>query len=205
LTDENATREKILDALRGLQREVEGRPDDTVVLFLAGRAGGVSNRDAILPRTWHFQAVDHAAGREKATSLASEELHRLLASMPCRKLVVLDTDHSEASADAIRDLTPDGIGPSILTSGRTRQKAAQNLPINRGLFAHVLLEALGNDFARADVNKDGLLSPRELALYVQRRMAALNPQAGDAKQAPQFQAASEREALQPLFAQTKER
>jgi hypothetical protein len=114
LTNAQATGEKILLALERLQKQLKDRPDDTLVLYLSGHGSGKQEKAVFLPQTWFFLGTDYTSKRE-TTRISSEKLYRLLASLPCRKVILLDTCHSGANADVIRDLTPEGIGPSILT------------------------------------------------------------------------------------------
>jgi hypothetical protein len=222
LTDGDVTARKLLAALRRLQEQVADRPDDTVVLFLGGHGHGKKKGDVFLPGTWHFLAADYTLGRERATSLHAEQLYRALAAMPCRKLILLDTCHSGASAKVIRDLTPDGVGPAILTASQADEVALESDVFKGGLFTYALLQALSKDFATADRDRDGLLSPRELALYVKQRLPELlgvlrtdlarrvrdgtaRPEDEEqlTKQTPQFEPGNERDATAPVLARAK--
>jgi WD40 repeat protein/uncharacterized caspase-like protein len=217
LTDGDAAGKKVLAALKRLQDQVKDRPDDTVVLFLSGHGHGKKEEGVFRPGTWHFLASDYSLDRESATSLSGLELYRRLAAMPCRKLLLLDTCHSGASADVIRDLTPDDIGPAILTASRANEASMESPLFKGGLFTHALLQALGKDYTTADTNRDGMLSPREMAVYVERRLPELvgrlrkevarQVRLGEvdkedeekiAEQTPQFQAGNEREATAPV-------
>jgi uncharacterized caspase-like protein len=218
LTDANATGKKVQAALKKLEGQVKDRADDTVVLFLGGHGAGKKKRGVFLPGTWHFLASDYQFGSESTTSLSGEALYRALVAMPCRKLLLLDTCHAGASADVIRDLTPDDIGPAILTASQANEVSMEAELFKGGLFAYALLDALGKDYQAADTNKDGMLSPREMAVFVERRMPQLldllrkdvsrRVLLGEAQeeelediteQRPQFQAGNEREATTPVL------
>jgi hypothetical protein len=169
----------ILDALRRLAAEAAA--DDLVVVFLSGhgwadlskgkgKTAGEYGADAFAFVTPQFDFA-----RPEETGLSSETLYDALIALPARKMVFLDTCHSGSvqQAEYVRALTPEGVGPAVL-SAASRDELSWEFPqLGHGLFTRALLDALQSDFAEADRNKDKVLDENELSAYITRRVPAL--------------------------------
>jgi hypothetical protein len=191
LRDQNASRERILGEMSRLAKEV--KPDDTFILFLAGHgaSGRAINTEAgkrgasvekIAPHTFVFCTPEFDVEKAIATGLPSEELYREMRRLNCRTMVLLDTCHSGTIVeDPIRQLTPDGVGPVILSACEPRESAAEDRVLGRqytkdradGLFTIALILALEREFSKADANGDQVLTAAELSDYLRRRVPAL--------------------------------
>lgn len=182
LLDRDATAEKILEALKELQAEVAERPDDLVVIFLAGHGDAAEAHTpwwwwrewpSLQPPSWKFLAGDYVEGVDK-TLLHGTDLQRALSAMPCRKLVLLDTCRSGANADAVRQLMPENVGPIVFASCRAEESAHEAAKYKAGLFTHLLLQVMGDDFqAEAKAKKKPALSAADLKEYVSGKMSKL--------------------------------
>lgn len=159
--------------------------DDLVVVFLSGhgwadlskaKSVGEFGSDAFAFVTPQFDPA-----RPRQTGLPSEELYSALIAVRGRKLVLLDTCHSGSvqQAEYVRALTPDGVGPAILSACGREELSWEFDDDQHGLFTLVLLDALRDGFDTADRNKDRTLDEGELAGYVARhvplRLSKLRP------------------------------
>ena len=91
-------------------------------------------------------------------------------------MVILDACHSgEAAANPVRPLAPSNQGPIIIASCDRNQSAYEDPKEKKhGLFTYALLEALGNDFNKADVNPStGVLDPQKIYVYTRKQMPDL--------------------------------
>jgi WD40 repeat protein len=168
LLNQNATRAAILRHLAQLREKV--RPDDLLVVSLGGHGydqlGGNADR-------FVFCCTDFDSERAEQTGLTSQTLYEHLAMLRCRKLVLLDVCHSGLVANPVRGLTPGGKGPTILASCDKAESAAEIPGIDHGLFTYALIEALGNQFDKADTDGDQKLNANELFTYSERRLPEL--------------------------------
>jgi WD40 repeat protein len=192
LRDKDASRERILDEIARMARQV--RPDDTFVLFLGGHGasgqeinGIAKGRDVELsskvpPHLFVFCTHDFALDKPLATGLPSEDLYREIRRLNCRSLVLLDACHSGTIVeDPVRQLTPDGVGPVILSACEPRETAAEDQVLGDqytegradGVFTIALILALKREFPKADTNHDHVLTAAELNDYLRQRVASL--------------------------------
>jgi hypothetical protein len=151
------------------------RRDDWFVLFLSGN-GFVKENDSKVgePGTYSYLCFDSNI-KDPRTMLTSRQLYDLLAHVPCRKLLVLDTCQSgDVASTPLRDLTRGGMPFVVFCSCERAQEALEPVPgegrYKQGFFTQCLLEALGSQFKVADTNEDGTLDIHELTFYVKKRM-----------------------------------
>ena len=115
------------------------RPDDTFVLFLGGHGasgqvinGLANSRDVKLPKQisphlFVFCTHDFALDKPLVTGLPSEDLYREIRRLNCRSVVLIDACHSGTIVeDPVRQLTPDGVGPVILSAAGPREAAVED-------------------------------------------------------------------------------
>lgn len=171
------SRAAILDALRRLAAEAAA--DDLVVVFLSGHgwadlSKGKADRE-YGSDAFAFVTPQFDFARPDETGLSSETLYDALIALPARKMVFLDTCHSGSvqQAEYVRGLTPEGLGPAVI-SAASRDELSWEFPsLGHGLFTRALLDALGADFASADRDADRVLDENELSAYIARRVPAL--------------------------------
>jgi hypothetical protein len=175
LTDEAATRAKIIEVLMSLQRYA---PEDVLVVYLAGHGEIVGNEWYLLP-----QDVVFSQGGIAQTGISASMLRDMLARAgPQRILVMIDSCKSGGAADALatsidrrvlRSIGRD-TGVAILAAARRDQNAAEIPRLGHGAFTYVVLEGLGG----GRVTADGLLS------YSVLRLPSLTKSLADYMQIP---------------------
>lgn len=198
-TDADAKKKPLLaalDALADPKNTKAARPNDVLVLFLAGhgqRLGDTAKGTELIPAgaelsddpddpnaafknvRFVFCCPDFDLNKPAAGSVAADELFDRLAAVNCRKLVFLDVCHSGGATEenVLRRLLPHGQSPFVLAACEHGQKSYENPALKHGLFTQSLLEATGDEFRRADADSDGELTCDELVKYAQRRVRTL--------------------------------
>jgi WD40 repeat protein len=172
--DGDASPKKVLEKLGEIAQRA--RPDDVFLLFFAGHGEVVQSTAG---PTFVFCGASFDHKQPDKTGLSSRDLYAALAAIPCRKVVLLDACRAgDLPVSPVRDLTPGGQGPIILGACRRGQHSYENPRLGEtagghGLFSYAVLAALDKEFPRADKNRDGFLSPRELFEYVETRLPLL--------------------------------
>jgi hypothetical protein len=181
LTDREATRERILAGLDWLRQQAGAA--DTSLLFLAGH--GINE-----PTTgeYFFLPVDADPGSAARSMLPAAALRELLASLPGRVVLLLDTCHSGnvlgrragglpapsptalARERAISDLASVEGGVVVMTAATGSQASVEDAAWQNGAFTRALLEGLAG---RADLRKTGRITVNMLDLYVSERVREL--------------------------------
>jgi WD40 repeat protein len=186
LDDARAELAELEKALERLARDA--RPDDLCVIFLAGHGMFRPEDEAKAKGSSFVFCCPRFAGEDpEKTGLSSEVLYGKLAAINCRKLVLLDACHSgEAVSNPVRSLTPGGQGPVIIAACDRNQQSYENPRFEHGLFTAALLEALGDNFAKADQDGNKKLDTRELYTYTLDRLPQLlrEIKQDDSKQVP---------------------
>ena len=135
LTDRDVTEAKVEDAFIRLRDRVKGRPEDTIVVFLAGHADALNGRFYLLLPTFPFVASDTARNAHRMaridpkTVLPYVALYRNIARLGAlRRLVVVDACQAEAIADdpGVRMIR------SMIDDGAQRSRTAYLLGARRG-------------------------------------------------------------------------
>jgi WD40 repeat protein len=179
--DPKAYQKDILAALDALANEA--RPEDRVVVFLAGHGDFVPKPDAAKgadQKLFVFCCPDYSPAKWQSTGVSGEMIFERLARCPGRKLLLIDACHSgqAASENMIRHLVPEGHGPSVIAACDQKELSFEHPKIGHGLFTAAILEALGDKLATADRSGDGTLDPQELFDYVRGRMPSLLKESG---------------------------
>ena len=158
-----------------MAKNVNVRPEDTCIIFLAGHGVFVEHKGKT--STWLFCCPDYDTTRPEETGITSEVLYEKLAAIAGRKLVILDACHSgEAAANPVRKLVPGGRGPIILASCDRNQSAFEdpkNADPNKqhGLFTYALLQVVEGKYPPD--NKRDELDAYDLHQYAQQQMPQL--------------------------------
>jgi hypothetical protein len=176
LVDGEVTPETCARSLQELRGRLKDRvgPDDLVLLFLAGH--GIVDEAT---RRYYF--VGHGfrladLERRAYGACISWESFRLLADVPCRKVVLLDTCHSGAVQPArstglkaaVRDLQSDVI--FTVTASTGEQRAAENPGWGHGAFTRCVLETFQG---RAAAPRDAVVTLDEIVVYVKEAVPKL--------------------------------
>jgi WD40 repeat protein len=168
LRDADATRERILAALRGLAASA---PEDVLVIYLAGH-GMVSKDDWVfLPHETRSARDPEAMARSGIR--AAEIRDVLVDARSQRVLVLIDSCESGGGVESferfdrfqrryIREVSRLA-GVSVVAATRKDQLAAEIQQLGHGLFTWVLLSGLGGDADRTP--RDGLVTAHELVAF----------------------------------------
>lgn len=174
LTDAEATRGNVLDALDQMGRQAEVR--DTCLLFLAGH--GVADDQ----QRYYFLPSDGDPDKLARSGLRWSELTAMVADLPGKVILALDTCHSGsvegtrglrpvlAYNDAIREAGATEVGVVTLASCQANELSLEREEWANGAFTKALLEAFEG---KADVTGDGEVSLAELEVYVLERVKLL--------------------------------
>jgi uncharacterized caspase-like protein len=176
LQNEQATLGAVREAFA--QVAAAARPEDVVLLFLAGHGVIADGRYSFLP--YDLPGLDPRSLREAA--LGQEALAELLATLPTsRAAVLIDTCHAGAVAapDAVLRQSRDrawvgalgfNSGRFVLAGSTTQQEALDGIA-GHGVFTAVLLEGLaGLADRRPKGNEDGRVDVVELTRYAEARV-----------------------------------
>lgn len=178
LTDREATRTGILDALDWLNRRAGS--GDTTLLFLAGH--GLND-----PTTgdYYFLPADAEPGSPLRSMLAASTLQQVLASLPGRVVLLLDTCHSgnvlaggrqarglpsQTLNRAVSELASVEGGVVVMTAATGSQASVEDTAWQNGAFTKALLEGLGGS---ADLRHTGRVTVNMLDLYISERVREL--------------------------------
>ncbi|MBX9656309.1 caspase family protein [bacterium] len=167
LYDEKASRDEVDHAIEDWKKTLtDARPDDVLVVFLAGHGIAVDNLYYFVP-----------SKIENPTMLASDGISwnkmRELSTVPCKKIFLLDTCHSgnvlpvkEALAEnlksAIRPLKQDEI--MVISATDAGQEALEIASLGHGVFTQAVLDGFQG---AADQRKDQEIYLQELANFVE--------------------------------------
>ncbi|MEE8349789.1 MAG: SUMF1/EgtB/PvdO family nonheme iron enzyme [Acidobacteriota bacterium] len=179
LVDENATRKNIMSSLNSwLGNRV--REEDSVLIFYSGHGALGNGNEAY----W----VTHDADVEDlyASALSNKDISQLIANLSAkRKLTLIDSCFSEATAKKYRALVPSDIfeefqGEGVVTiTASTGQEKSVEVG-GHGAFTHHLLEALEG---QGDSNGNGVVELDELWNYLNVKVQKTAADAGN-KQTP---------------------
>jgi uncharacterized caspase-like protein len=159
----------------------EARPDDLVVVMLAGHGFDEATDPASGESKggFYFVAQDSNADLAK-TGVTGQRLNAALARLSCPSLLLLDACHSEAVRPDVQLLDLGGLqlGPQILTACGALETSKEHDELKHGLFTYSILEALGAKPASQPIlgrvaSGDGQLSLEELCRYVKARTPVL--------------------------------
>jgi uncharacterized caspase-like protein len=162
-------------------------PDDRCILFLAGHGVFMAHKGG--GQTFVFCCPKFDLTKPDRTGLPVEVLFEKLAAIPCQKLVLFDACHTGMVANPSRQLTPGGQGPIVLAACDRNQSSFENPKLyGHGLFTKAVLEALDDQFGKADKSGDNVLTVAELFAYTQSRLPELLRGMGvdDYQQIPQL-------------------
>lgn len=197
LTDEAATRARILDQMARLTDSLKVDPNDRVIVFFSGHGQTVrmprgGEMGFVLP---HDAAVDLKDRENPApyygTAVGMDELWRLSDLIPAKHVLFL----VDACYSGLAIRRRKGLGPEmpfyltvavnspvrqVITAGKKGEVSIESSKWGHGAFTFKLLEGSGRD-AGADANDDRVIAGLELAAFLRAevpRIADQNPKFG---------------------------
>lgn len=174
ITENDATRDNIADALDWLQRQVTQR--DVGMLFLSGHG----YNDSVLGFT--FLPVNAEPDKLRRTGVTMADFKSALIGMPGKTIAFLDACHSGnvfgpatktpfADIDAaINELTNAESGLVVFSSSTGRQYSLEDPAWNNGAFTKAVIEGIDG---KADIKKSGRVTFKWLDVYVTDRVKQL--------------------------------
>lgn len=175
ITDNEATRDNIADALDWLQRQVTQL--DVGMLFLSGHG----YNDPVLGFT--FLPVNADPEKLRRTGVTMADFKSALIGLPGKALAFLDSCHSGnvfgpatksalgSNIDAaVNELTSADSGLVVFSSSTGRQYSLEDPAWSNGAFTKALIEGVDG---KADVKKSGRVTFKWLDVYVTERVKQL--------------------------------
>jgi uncharacterized caspase-like protein len=167
LTDREATRQNIEEALDRLARKV-GRGDH-VIVFVSGH-GGIDNL-----QHYFFVPYDYDPARA-TTGVRWTAFRDTLARLPGTRFLILDTCRAGGAGGDSLWSDPQAATTGLITyasslAGESSLEAANHPEFQNGYFTLALLEALQG---KADSDQDGVVTLAEIDAYVSNRVARLS-------------------------------
>ena len=162
LTNREVTEAQVDEAFLRIRDRVKGRPEDTVVVFLAGHADALRGRFYLLLPNFPFPDLDPRTGRPvralAPTEIARESvlpyatIYRNLSRINAlQRLVVVDACQAEAILDdpgvrALQQLVDHGAQrakTAYLMAARRGEPAGEVGALSHGLMTYALLKGMG--------------------------------------------------------------
>jgi hypothetical protein len=187
LVDRMATRAGIRQALAAMA--AEARPEDVVLVYLAGHGVGLGQQFYFLPHEMRRDEDQDAAIRRYGIPASSlgEALRRTRA---LKQVLVLDACNSEAALPLLAKLAVfRGLGPAehkaiqmlarangihLIAASTRQQDALEVRDLGHGVLTYAFLSGLGGKGpAQAPTTPDGLVTVLGLLQYVNQQVPAL--------------------------------
>jgi WD40 repeat protein len=176
ITDAQATRGDIVEALEWLEGEVTAR--DVGLVFMAGH-GMTDNK-----QRFYFLPADVDLDKLRSTAVSRDELLETMGGLAGKALMFIDACHSAASLEPgeqtragptditqiVNELSSAENGIVMFASSTGRQVSIENDAWGNGAFTEALLEGFAG---KADYVKDGKLTIAELDLFLSERVKEL--------------------------------
>jgi len=182
LTDEDATRDGIVEALEWLEGEVTSR--DVGMVFMAGH--GVTDKR----QRFFFLPTDVDTEKLRSSAVSQDEMLNTMSSLAGKALMFVDACYSANSLEnektrgpaaditqVVNELSSAENGVVMFASSTGRQVSIERDDWQNGAFTEALLEGFSGS---ADYTKDGALTIAELDLWLSERVKELT----DKRQAP---------------------
>lgn len=185
LTDADATRDNIVDALEWLQKQVTQH--DMGMLFMAGH--GVNDPTA----GYYYLPVNADPDKLKRTGVSMTDIRGTLANLTGKAVFFIDTCHAgnvlgagrRAVSDmngVINELASAENGVVVFSSSTGKQYSLENPKWGNGAFTKAVVEGIKGG---ADYQKTGRITHKMLDLFVSERVKQLtNGQQSPVTQAP---------------------
>jgi hypothetical protein len=187
LTDADATRDNIVDALEWLQKQVTQH--DVGMLFVAGH--GVNDATA----GYYYLPVNADPSKLKRTGVSMADIRGTMSNLAGKAVFFIDTCHAgnvlgggrrDASSandmtGVINELASAENGVVVFSSSTGRQYSLESATWGNGAFTKAVVEGINGG---ADYQKTGRITHKMLDLFVSERVKQLT----DGQQSPVTQA-----------------
>ena len=177
LTNEEANKDNILDALDWLSSEVTQK--DVAMIFIAGH--GINDDKG----KYYFLPYNANLKHLRRTSVKWNDITDTIEDIPGKILVFADTCHSGNIAGTRRDVTSavksiidSSNGAIIFTATTGSGYSYENSKWGHGAFTKAILDGIGK--FKADYNQDNIITIKELDLFITNDVKKLT----DGKQKP---------------------
>jgi hypothetical protein len=172
LTDENATKDEIIDGFDWISKETTSK--DIAIIFLAGH--GVNEKGGV----YYFLPVNANIDRLRRTGVPFTEMKNTVASMAGKTILFIDTCHAGnvmgARAVAIditgivNELASAENGAVVFASSTGKQYSFEDPNWGNGAFTKAVVEGVNG---KADYTGKGRITINMLDLYVSERVKEL--------------------------------
>ena len=173
-TDEQATRDNVMDDLEWIQRQATQH--DMVIVFFAGH--GIND---MVTGNYYFLPFDANMEAVKRTMIPGSEIHYTLSRLTGTRLLFMDTCHAGNVTGAgargvpdmrqfLQDLKDGGQGLVVITSSRPGQKSQEHPSWNNGAFTKALVEGINGKASR---DRQGFVTFTALDAYITQRVKEL--------------------------------
>jgi WD40 repeat protein len=172
LTDQQATKDEILDGLDWLRKETTSK--DVAMVFLAGH--GVNDQNGI----YYFLPVNANPEKLMRTGIAFSDIKNTVSTLAGKTLAFVDTCHSgnimgarRGAADitaVVNELASVESGAIVFASSTGNQYSLEKAEWGNGAFTKALVEGFSG---KADYGGKGKISINMLDLYLSERVKEL--------------------------------
>ncbi len=174
LLNKDATKDNILDALDWIEKETTQR--DLSIIFIAGHGINSDRGD------YYFLPHEANIKKLRRTGVNWHDFKDVVTNLPGKSLFFIDTCHSgnvmggvSRSIDnniisAIKSITSEGTGQVIMAAATGASVSIEDEKWGHGAFTKAIIEGVGGE---ADYDDNGIISIKELDLYVTTRVKKL--------------------------------
>ena len=188
LIDQKANTSEIKGVLEELKLKLENREiteNDLMILF-------ISSHGFIVDGDFRIQGDDYTPNRKINTSVSfKQDILNALDALPCKKLIFIDACHSGgAKANSvdinfeIQKLNQVRRGTTTLASCRGDEESYEDSTWANGAFTESIIKGLQQ--ARADANRNGVITVQELFAFLRQDVPVLVQQIKKRNQTPQL-------------------
>lgn len=167
LVDEQATRQKILEAIESIKEKVKDQ--DTLTIFVSSH--GIGD----IAGTTYLVAFDSVLDELETTAIAMRALKERIENTGCRNVILLvDSCHSggaktlkrphDASFEQMMRAAGEKRRLAVLTSSRTHEISIESPEWGHGVFTYYVLQGLAGE--SDNFPRDGLVTVTELFDYL---------------------------------------
>ncbi len=172
LLNQEATTDNILDGLDWIDKEVTQR--DLAIIFMAGHGENDEKSN------YYFISHDTNVQKLRRTALKWLEIEDTIKNLPSKVILLADTCHSGNITGsrrrgnitgAIKSIVEAGTGAIVMMATTGNGYSYEKDEWGHGAFTKSLLEGLKE--SKADVDADGIITIKEIDLYMTQRVKVL--------------------------------